>query len=72
MGFVDTIFDVIQMGLTAYGGYLALMGITKYGGAKADGDGPGMNRAGGQILGGALIIIATFFLLPELRAMLTI
>ena len=68
----NTVVDFVKTGVIAAGSVYAIFGVVNFGKAKAEGNGPELSKAIGQVIGGALIIAAGVLLIPMLSGLFNV
>lgn len=72
MAFFETVLQFASMGVTAFGGGIAISGIINYGEGKSQQNAGKQDEGMSKIVGGGVIIVVGLMLVPQLSSLITV
>lgn len=72
MGFFDTVLEFASMGVTAFGGGVAISGLVNYGEGKSQQNAGKQDEGMSKIIGGGVIVAVGLLLVPQLSTLFSI
>ena len=62
---LEFIIDILGKGMLAFAAIYAVMGLSKWAGAHADGDGPEMKKAQGTLAAAVIVVVVSIALIAS-------
>ncbi|MCI6552983.1 MAG: Maff2 family protein [Lachnospiraceae bacterium] len=72
MEFFNVVLQYASMGVTAFGGGIAISGIINYGEGKSQNNAGKQDEGMSKIVGGGVIIVVGLLLVPQLSTLISI